>query len=347
MDSGVFFSSYRADMALRNRPLEKVRMGLFVALVLIFPFFASNYWLNLANTIAIYTVGALGLNILVGYTGQISLGQGGFMAVGAYSAGLLTLRLGLPFWASLVVASFLTAAVGLVFGLPSLRLKGLYLAVATLAAQQIVEWVVTHWTALTGGTGALVLPSPTLFGLRMNGDFRFYWIAVAAAAATALFTANLFRSRVGRAFVAIRDQDIAASAIGVSVFQYKLLAFATSSFFVGLSGALIAHYRSIVTWERFTIETSILFLAMIIIGGLGSVSGSFFGATFMVLLPAMITTLGRSLQGTAPQVAALLPSVQQGVFGVVIILFLVLEPEGLAKLWRNTKDYFHVWPFSY
>ena len=347
MDSGVFFSSYRADMALRNRPLEKVRMGLFVALVLIFPFFASNYWLNLANTIAIYTVGALGLNILVGYTGLISLGQGGFMAVGAYSAGLLTLRLGLPFWASLAVASFLTAAVGLVFGLPSLRLKGLYLAVATLAAQQIVEWVVTHWTALTGGTGALVLPSPTLFGLRMNGDFRFYWIAVAAAAATALFTANLFRSRVGRAFVAIRDQDIAASAIGVNVFQYKLLAFATSSFFVGLSGALIAHYRSIVTWERFTIETSILFLAMIIIGGLGSVSGSFFGATFMVLLPAMITTLGRSLQGTAPQVAALLPSVQQGVFGVVIILFLVLEPEGLAKLWRNAKDYFHVWPFSY
>ncbi len=155
------------------------------------------------------------------------------------------------------------------FGLPSLRLKGLYLAIATLAAQQIVEWVVTHWTGLTGGTEALVVPAPTLFGQRMNTDFRFYWIALLTAAATALFVANLFRSRVGRAFVAIRDQDIAASALGVDVFRYKLYAFATSSFFVGLAGALVAHYRTIVTWERFTIETSILYLAMIIIGGLG------------------------------------------------------------------------------
>ena len=210
-----------------------------------------------------------------------------------------------------------------------------------------MEWVVTHWTALTGGTEALVLPSPTLFGERVNSDFRFYWIAVLVACAAALFVPNIFRSRVGRAFVAIRDQDIAASAIGVNIFKYKLLAFATSSFLVGLSGAMIAHYRTIVTWERFTIETSILFLAMIIIGGLGSISGSFFGASFMVLLPALITTLGRSLQGTAPAVAALLPAAQQGVFGVVIIVFLVVEPEGLAKLWRNVKDYFHVWPFSY
>ena len=347
MESGVFFSTYRGDMSLRNMPLQKVRMVLFLAVVLVFPFFASNYWLNLANTIAIYTVGALGLNILVGYTGQISLGQGAFMAVGAYSSAILTLRLGLPFYASILAASLITAAVGVFFGLPSLRLKGLYLAVATLAAQQIVEWVVTHWTALTGGTEAMVLPSPTLFGERVNSDFRFYWIAVLVACASALFVANIFRSRVGRAFVAIRDQDIAASAIGVNIFKYKLLAFATSSFLVGLSGAMIAHYRTIVTWERFTIETSILFLAMIIIGGLGSVSGSFFGASFMVLLPAFITTVGRSLQGTAPGVAALLPAAQQGIFGVVIIVFLVVEPEGLAKLWRNVKDYFHVWPFSY
>src|SRR6185436_2745026 len=168
------------------------------------------------------------------------------------------------------------------------RLKGLYLAIATLAAQQIVEWLVTHWTGLTGGTEALVVPAPTLFGQRMNTDFRFYWFAALTAAGTALFVANLFRSRVGRAFVAIRDQDIAASALGVDVFRYKLYAFATSSFFVGLAGALVAHYRTIVTWERFTIETSILYLAMIIIGGLGTISGSFFGAAFILLLPAGI-----------------------------------------------------------
>jgi branched-chain amino acid transport system permease protein len=347
MESGVFFTDYRADMALRRMPLEKARLALFAAAVLIFPFFADSYWLGLANQIAIATTGALGLNILVGYTGQISLGQGAFMAVGAYSAGILTARLGVPFWASIPLAALVTALIGLVFGLPSLRLKGLYLAIATLAAQQIVEWTVTHWTGLTGGTEALVVPAPTLFGQRMNTDFRFYWIAMLTAAGTALFVANLFRSRVGRAFVAIRDQDIAASALGVDVFRYKLYAFATSSFFVGLAGALVAHYRTIVTWERFTIETSILYLAMIIIGGLGSISGSFFGAAFMMLLPAVINTIGRSLQGTAPAIAAVLPSVQQGVFGLVIILFLVLEPQGLAKLWRNVKDYFRVWPFSY
>jgi branched-chain amino acid transport system permease protein len=347
MESGVFFTDYRADMALRRMPLEKARLALFAAAVLVFPFFADSYWLGLANQIAIATTGALGLNILVGYTGQISLGQGAFMAVGAYSAGILTARLGVPFWASIPLAALLTALIGLVFGLPSLRLKGLYLAIATLAAQQIVEWTVTHWTGLTGGTEALVVPAPTLFGQRMNTDFRFYWIAMLTAAGTALFVANLFRSRVGRAFVAIRDQDIAASALGVDVFRYKLYAFATSSFFVGLAGALVAHYRTIVTWERFTIETSILYLAMIIIGGLGSIAGSFFGAAFMMLLPAVINTAGRALQGTAPAIAAVLPSVQQGVFGLVIILFLVLEPQGLAKLWRNVKDYFRVWPFSY
>lgn len=347
MESGVFFTSYRADMALRRTPAQKVRLGAFALALLAFPFVASPYWLTLANQIAIATVGAIGLNILVGYTGQISLGQGAFMAIGAYGAGLMTLELGLPWGVSIVLASLLTAAVGVFFGLPSLRLKGLYLAIATLAAQEIVEWIVTHWTALTGGTEALVLPSPQLFGVRMNTDFAFYWIGTALAAATALFAANLFRSRVGRAFVAIRDQDIAASAMGVNVFRYKLVAFAASSFLVGLAGAMIAFYRTIVSWERFTLETSIVYLAMIIVGGLGTISGSFFGAVLITLLPAGIGTVGRALQDTAPAVAGLLPHVQQAAFGLVIILFLVFEPEGLAKLWRNVKDYFQVWPFAY
>ena len=347
MECGVYFTDYRSDMGLRRKPAERLRLWLFAVAVLVFPFVASPYGLTLANQIAIATVGAIGLNILVGYTGQISLGQGAFMAIGAYGAGLMTLRMGLPWGVSIILASLLTAAVGVFFGLPSLRLKGLYLAMATLAAQEIVEWVVTHSTFLTGGTEALVLPSPMLFGLRMNTDFRFYWLGVAVAVGTALFAANLFRSRVGRAFVAIRDQDIAAGAMGVDVFRYKLLAFATSSFFVGLAGALIAYYRTIVTWERFTLETSIVYLAMIIVGGLGSISGSFFGAVLITLLPAGIGTLGRALQDTAPAVAGVMPHVQQAAFGVVIILFVVFEPEGLAKLWRNVKDYFHVWPFAY
>ena len=347
MECGVFHTDYASDMALRRVPAERLRLGLFVVALLVFPFFASPYWLNLANQISIATIGAIGLNILVGYTGQISLGQGAFMAVGAYAAGLLTLRLGLPWGVSIALACLLTSLVGTFFGLPSLRLKGLYLAIATLAAQEIVEWVVTHWTSLTGGTDAVVVPAPRLFGLRLNTDFRFYWLGVSLAGATALFTANLFRSRVGRAFVAVRDQDVAASVIGVDVFRTKLLAFATSSFFVGLAGALIAYYRNIITWERFTLETSIVYLAMIIVGGLGTIRGSLFGAALITLLPAGIANLGRALQETAPGVAAQLPNAQQAVFGLVIILFLVFEPEGLSKMWRNVKDYFYVWPFAY
>ena len=346
-ECGVFHTTYRGDMALRRTPAEKVRLATFIAALLVFPFVASPYFLNLGNQVAIATVGAIGLNILVGYTGQISLGQGAFMAVGAYGAGLLTMEAGMPWGVSVVVAGLMTAAVGVFFGLPSLRVKGLYLAIATLAAQEIIEWVVTHWTAVTGGTEALVVPSPRLFGVRLNSDFNFYWIAIACAGATALFTANLFRSRAGRAFVAIRDQDVAAGVMGVNVFRYKLLAFATSSFFVGVAGALIAFYRNIVTWERFTLETSVTYLAMIIVGGLGSIRGSLFGAALITLLPAAIDNVGRALQGAAPAVAGLLPFVQQGVFGLVIILFLVFEPEGLSKMWRNVKDYFHVWPFAY
>ena len=253
----------------------------------------------------------------------------------------------MPWGASVFCACIFTAVAGTFFGLPSLRLKGLYLAIATLAAQEIVEWAMTHWTAVTGGTDAIVLPAPRLFGLRLNSSFNFYWLAVLTAAGTALFAANLFRSRIGRAFEAVRDQDIAASVIGVDVFRTKLLAFATSSFFVGLAGAMIAFYRNIITWERFTLNTSIVYLAMIIVGGLGSIRGSFFGAALITLLPALITNAGRAIQDTAPQAASLLPYAQQAVFGIVIILFLIFEPRGLSKLWGNVKDYFHVWPFAY
>jgi len=181
----------------------------------------------------------------------------------------------------------------------------------------------------------------------MNNDFNFYWVVWGLAIVVTLLTVNLFRTRFGRAFIAIRDQDIAASVMGVDLFKYKLLAFAISSFWVGMAGALTAHYRSIVTWERFTVDVSVLYLAMIIIGGLGSVTGSYLGAIFMTLLPVLFTNLGRALKGTFPIMDAILPFIQQGAFGLVIILFLIFEPEGLNKIWKNLKDYFRLWPFSY
>ena len=347
MQSGTFFSTYAKDMSLRKTPAQKVRIALVIAFVLIVPWFADNYQLTLLNQIGIASIGAIGLNILTGYTGQISLGQGAFMAVGAYTSGLMVKNFGMPFWVSIIVASFVTAVVGGFFGIPSLRLKGLYLAIATLAAQQIIQWIITHWDVVTGGVDALVIDSPTLFGTRVNTDFRFYWIILFFLVFTIIATVNLFRSKTGRAFIAIRDQDIAAEVMGVNLFKYKVLAFATSSFFIGLTGALIAQYRTIISWERFTVETSILYLAMIIIGGLGSVSGSIYGAAFMVLLPAFLNNLGRSLGGNIPFIDSIIPFLQQAMFGLVIILFLIFEPEGIAKIWRNIKDYFRLWPFSY
>ena len=348
MISGIFHSKYEDDMALRRTHAQKIRLVIMVIVLLGFPFVVTDrYYLTLANQVGIAVIGAIGLNILVGYTGQISLGQGGFMAVGAYTAGLLTVNLHMPWWASTIIACLFTAFVGALFGIPSLRLKGLYLAIATLAAQMIILWVVTHWTAVTGGNDALVVPSPTLFGVKMNKDFNFYWIAWGTAVLATLLTVNLFRTRFGRAFIAIRDQDIAASVMGVDLFKYKLLAFAISSFWVGMAGALTAHYRSIVTWERFTVDVSVLYLAMIIIGGLGSVTGSYLGAIFMTLLPVLLTNLGRATKDTFPIMETILPFIQQGVFGLVIILFLIFEPEGLYKMWKNLKDYFRLWPFSY
>lgn len=347
MESGIFHTTYSSDMGLRRTHIQKIRIALFILFILVFPFFGNRYFLTLANQVGIAIIGAIGLNILVGFTGQISLGQGGFLAVGAYTAGILTARFGIPWYASTLIACFVTALVGAVFGIPSLRLKGLYLAIATLAAQVIILWVVTHWKALTGGVDALVVPDPTLFGFQMNTDFNMYWVIWALTGLTALATINLFRTHYGRAFIAIRDQDIAAEVMGVNLFRYKLLSFAISSFIVGLAGALIAHYRSIVTWERFTIDVSVTYLAMIIIGGLGSVSGSVLGATFMTLLPAILTNLGRALRSYIPIIDTLIPFIQQGAFGLVIILFLVFEPEGLRKIWQDIKDYFRLWPFSY
>lgn len=349
MISGIFHTSYEKDMALRRTHAQKIRLVILIILLLAFPFiFRENrYYLTLANQIGIAVIGAIGLNILVGYTGQISLGQGGFMAVGAYAAGILTARMGMPWWASTIAASLIAAVIGTIFGIPSLRLKGLYLAIATLAAQEIILWVVTHWKTVTGGVDALVVPKPELFGLRMNSDFNFYWLVWTLAVVVTIASVNLFRTHYGRAFIAIRDQDIAASVMGVDLFKYKLLAFAISSFLVGLAGALTAHYRSIVTWERFTIDVSVTYLAMIIIGGLGSITGSYLGATFLTLLPAVLTNLGRALKTSFPIIDSIIPFIQQGVFGLVIILFLIFEPEGLNKIWKNIKDYFRLWPFSY
>jgi branched-chain amino acid transport system permease protein len=338
-------------MAVYQIPLSRFGLGaLLVALFGVVPAVAGDYALSILNLVGIASVGALGLNLLVGYAGQISLGQGGFMAVGAYTAALLVLRLGAPFWVALPAAGAVTAVVGCVFGIPSLRVKGLYLAIATLAAQFIIEWNLLHsaWITGQGAQGALVIEPAALGALVLDTERRKYYLIMTVALLATVVARNIVRTYLGRAFVAIRDQDIAAETMGVNIFRYKLLAFATSSFYAGVTGGLWAYYTQVVSYEHFLINTSIDYLAMIIIGGLGSVPGSILGAAFITLMPAGIRDGLEVLKRLGlPGGLGYFSYAREILFGLVIVLFLVFEPEGLYRIWRRTKDYFRLWPFAY
>jgi branched-chain amino acid transport system permease protein len=351
-EAGNFKTTYAADMAVF--PLPIARWTVLVILLLfavVFPATLDDYYLSIINLVLIAVVGALGLNILVGNTGQISVGHGAFMSVGAYTAANLAVRLGLPFWITLPAGGLMAALIGALVGIPSLRIKGLYLAIATLASQLIIEWVINHTPAISGGIQASIqVPRPVVFGydLRTQGQLYFFLLFFAVIAIVAAI--NIVRSRIGRAFIAIRDQDIAAEIIGINIFRYKLLAFAISSFYAGVCGVLYTYYFGIANYEAFQIGVSIDYLAMIIIGGLGSVLGSILGAIFVTMLPiairVFVETFGSHIWDTG-ELSAVAASMRLIIFGLLIIFFLVVEPEGLNRLWRNIRNYFRVWPFSY
>jgi branched-chain amino acid transport system permease protein len=351
-ESGVFKTSYAADMALYPLPIARWTVAAIILLfAVIVPLSLHEYYLSIINLSLIAIVGALGLNILVGYTGQISVGHAAFMSVGAYTAANLAVKLGLPFWITLPAGGLMAALVGAIVGIPSLRIKGLYLAIATLAGQLIIEWIINHTPAISGGAQASIqVPRPSLFGydLRTQGQLYFFLLFFAALAIIA--TLNLVRSRIGRAFVAIRDQDIAAEIIGINIYRYKLLSFAISSFYAGVCGVLYTYYLGIANYEQFQIVVSIDYLAMIIIGGLGSVLGSILGAVFVTMLPIVLRLAMEPLAGlffSPGEMSSVIASTRLVLFGGLIIFFLVVEPEGLNRLWRNIRNYFRVWPFSY
>ncbi len=289
-ETGNFKTTYAADMALFPLPIARwTALAILVLFAAVFPLTLGDYYLSIINLVLIAVVGALGLNILVGYTGQISVGHAAFMSVGAYTAANLEVHLHLPFWVTLPAGGLMAAFIGALVGIPSLRIKGLYLAIATLASQLIIEWVINHTPAISGGAQASIeVPRPTLWGheFKTQGDLYFFLLFFAVLAVVA--TMNLVRSRIGRAFVAIRDQDIAAEIIGINIFRYKLLSFAISSFYAGVCGVLYTYYFGIANYEAFQIVVSIDYLAMIIIGGLGSVLGSVLGAVFVTMLPIVI-----------------------------------------------------------
>jgi len=347
MRCGDFRTTYASDMAIFETPVSRWATLLFAAALLAVPAFASTYWLDVVNRCAIAAIAAIGLNILTGFTGQISLGNAAFLAVGAYATAAMTTRLGLPFAMTIPLAGCAAALVGMVFGIPSLRLKGLYLAMATLAAHFIVEFTASHWDAMTGGVNGISVPAASLGPLVLDDDAKLFYLVLPVTAGLVLFAKNLFRTRVGKAFVAIRDQDVSAEVMGVRVFRYKLLAFGVSSFYVGVAGSLVAYQARIISPENFPITVAIDQLGMIIIGGLGSVQGALFGAVFMTLLPEVLRLATSALSAQVPQLTAVFAPLKTGVFGLVIVLFLVFEPDGLAARWRLIKAYWKLYPFSY
>jgi branched-chain amino acid transport system permease protein len=348
--TGIHHRTYRSELRLRTTKAEYFRLALMLVLLLAAPYILDKYWLGIANVILISVIGAVGLNILVGFTGQISLGQGGFLAVGAFTSAIISDRAGVPVPISILIAVVMTAAVGAFFGLPALRLKGLYLAIATLASQEIIMFVVRRWEWLTEGKGYLEVNRLQVGGFEVERrmfEVQWYWILLALAILAVVVARNLFRTTLGRSFMAVRDQDIAAEAIGVNITRAKVTAFAVSSGFVGLAGALTAHYTETVTWERFTLDVSVLYLAMIIVGGLGSIAGAVYGAIFMGLLPALLTELVDLLGSSMPALSDQLPALKNAVFGIAIIVFLLVEPRGLDRIWTRMKDYIRFWPFRY
>src|SRR6202051_2719608 len=351
-EAGVFKTSYAADLALYPLPIAKWAVAAFAGLfIVIAPLTLGEYYISILNLILIAVVGALGLNILVGYTGQISIGHGAFMSVGAYTAANLVVHLGAPFWITIPAGGIMAALIGAIVGIPSLRIKGIYLAISTLAAQLIIEWTINHVEWISGGVQASInVPRPAVFGPPLPSAGQLYLFLIFFVVLALVATLNLVRSRIGRAFIAIRDQDIAAEIIGINIFRYKLWAFAISSFYAGVTGVLYTYYLGIANYEQFQLTVSIDYLAMVIIGGLGSILGSTLGAIFVTLLPILTRWFLEDygwLFFSEADLLNVIPNLRLILFGGLIIFFLVVEPEGLNRLWRNIRNYFRVWPFSY
>jgi branched-chain amino acid transport system permease protein len=336
--------SYEADAALFDTRTQHVWLVLLALALAAFPFVANEYWLYLACLIAINTASACGLNILTGYTGLVSLGQAAFMGLGAYTVAVLETRAGTPFLLNLLAGGLLAALGGVLVGIPSLRVKGLYLAISTIAASVLAHFLFANLT-ITGRTTGLSVPPAQFFGIALDSSFRLYWLIVPVAALMLLGAANLFRTRIGRAFIAIRDRDISAEVLGIPLLRYKLLSFGLSSFYAGVAGGLWAYFFRVVTPESFPLIMSIFFLAAIIVGGMGSILGSILGAMFMTLVPELLKLVVGLLPVSANATLILSP-VRTIVFGALIVGFLIFEPHGLAEIWRRVRRYFHLWPFK-
>ena len=348
-ECGNFKDSYDKDMAIFPIPLDRwgFIVMLFVAFVIV-PLFASEYlMMNIIVPFYCFALSAFGLNVLAGFAGQVSIGHAAFMAVGAYSSFIMYGRYGVPLIPSIIGGGVVASIVGTFFGLPSLKIKGFYLAISTLASQFIIEWVIVHVHWISGGVfGTIEAPKMFIFGFALDTPVRKYYLVLCIMVLFMTIGKNLVRGQLGRNWMAIRDVDYAAEIIGVNLYKDKLIAFAVSTFYAGIAGALIAFcYIGVANIEEFNVMTSFALLGMIIIGGLGTVLGAFLGAGFFVMLPIAINHgLGMFMEMVP---ADILSNIEAIVFGGLIIFFLIVEPYGMARLWHTIKEKLRLWPFPY
>ncbi len=346
--AGTFDVTYAQDMAIVRTRLQWIMLAIFFAALIVLPHFSGIYWLHIITFTGIVLIAVLGLHITTGLCGLINLGQAAFMGVGAYTTAILMSKLGLPFLITLPLAGIMAGVVGIIFGAPSLKIKEFYLAMATLAAQFIIVWALTHMKFLTGGAEGLNVPEARIFGLVFDTDLKMYYLIIGMTVLMGLFALNITRTRIGRAFVAIRDNDLAAEVMGINLFYYKLLAFFIGCFFAGIAGALRAHYDLYINPDLYRLHDSVWFLGMVVIGGIGSSLGAVMGTVFFRLLDVLTDYIAPILSATFPFLAmSIVFAVRVLVFAIIIVVFLIYEPRGLAHRWRIFKASYRLWPYAY
>jgi branched-chain amino acid transport system permease protein len=342
--SGYFKTSYRRDFAVVETRARWASLCTLLVGMVVFPFLATAFLLDLATQVLLALIGSIALMLLTGYAGQISLGHAGLIAAGAFTTAILFKELSAPIWVTLPASGIVGAILGFVFGLPSLRLKGLYLALSTLALHFIVAYMGAEYESRRGFATGIVVESPSLGPLIIEDPRAWYFTLLLVDVVFLVFATNLLRSRTGRAWMAIRDRDVAAEALGIKLSSYKLSAFVVSSVMTSIGGCLFAYYRSFVSVEAFSLLMTIEYVAMVIIGGIGSMLGAVLGTTFVVLLPYLIEAFVNAVQ--VPQrFTTFMFSLNHIIFGLIMIIFLVIEPGGLVGIWIRIRNYFVLWPF--
>ena len=345
---GTYNVNYKKDFAIFRTKSHWLSLAIFFVVLFTLPFYGSRYLLTVLSVIGITIIAVQGLGVLTGFAGQISIGQAAFVGTGAYISVFFIQHYECSFLLALIIAGIGSGMIGILFGLPALRIKGFYLAMSTLSAQLILGWLFLHLTSITGGTEGLHVEYANIFGIAINTPQRKYWLIMVFVTLTVFLIKNMMRTKTGRALVAIRDNDLAAEVMGIDVTHYKLLAFFISCFFAGVAGAVYAHYIGFINPVQFTLQNSILYLGMLIVGGIGSIMGVIYGVTFMVLFEEFAFAISPTLTMMFPSFGAqFFSAISLSFYAMVIIIFLIFQPRGLNHLWNILKRRYRLYPFSH